>query len=87
VRTRHAKKTDHKISRNLNVGDCRWNRAEWNTPDRITRVLRVTEGQNKMLYLRPIKKEEYSRSRKKIFTQHNLEDMKSWARKRRLRRQ
>jgi hypothetical protein len=40
-------------------------------------VLRVTDGQEKMLYLRPIKKEEYSRSRKKIFTQHNLEDMKS----------
>jgi hypothetical protein len=31
-------------------------------------VLRVTDGQEKMLYLRPIKKEEYSGSRKKIFT-------------------
>jgi hypothetical protein len=44
-------------------------------------VLRATDGQEKMLYLKPIKKEEYSGSRKKIFTQHNLENMKSWARK------
>jgi hypothetical protein len=71
-----TKKTEHKISRNLNVGDCRWNSGRMeHRPDRITRVLRVTDCQEKVLYLRLIKKEEYSESRKKIFTQHNLEDM------------
>jgi len=54
------KKTDHKISRSLNVGIVPQTHQE-------RRVLRI-------------KKEN-------IHATQNLEDMKSWARKRRLRRQ